>query len=1431
MNITSISDDLHFESIFNQSFQFAIILDSEGIVLKMNNLCSEVCGKYAEDVIGKPFWEAGWWREFHDVQLCTKKAVNSALNGDIVEDEVRFKDKNEDIRIGARIFSPIKDDLNKVMHISVVGLDVTEIKKSNERFKSFFNDSPVPIWEEDCTELFRYFEDLKSQGIEDFRKFFNDNPQAVQECSLKMNILDVNEAAVKLHGAKNKNELLGNLDKIFTQKSLEDFKEELIALANGEKEVQIEGEVKTLSGDLRYVSLNLKLQANTIHPPILALLTTVDITQRKEMELALAESEERSKLALESVSDALWDWHLVSGDVHFNPQWYTLLDYEPYELPQGYETWSSLLHPEDKSLSEETIERHLITGEPFKMEFRMRTKGGEWKWLLGRGKTVSWDANGQPQRMIGTNVDISDIKELELALKASEKELREKNKALRLSLDAAKAGTWTWDVESGEVAWDDQMQTIFGLEPGTFDGTFEGWKRRVHPDDIDTAEQKTLDALNHGTSYEYEYRVKGVDGEWRIVNAQAATLVNEAGKPIRMSGFATDITERRISEKSLIEAEKKYRTLVETSPFGIQLTDLEGKIIFSNPAHHHIQGYNNGELVGKYIWDFVANEENKEQTKTYYQFILKEQPYPETYFNTDKRSDGQLIETQINWDYIRNGNGELEGIISIISDITDQKKAEKELQISEAKYRQLIQTASDAIYLISKQGKFVDVNPAACNMLNRTREEILQLNINGIDPNFSIEAFLEFWKETPLNAPRIFETAHLHNDGSLIPVEVSGQKFAIGEEIFFFGIARNVSDRKKAEFKLIESQERWRNILVKTPQIGISLDTEARIIFANEYFLNLTGWRREEIINQDWFSLFIPEEIKNEVKGVFLSTMKQKSTDGLSTYENEIVTKDGDKRTISWSNVLTKDSEGNIKDITCLGIDLTERILAETALKESEAKYRSMMEAMDEPAYICSSDFRIEYMNPAMIKKVGRSANNELCHEVIHNNPLKCKWCEHEKVMRGEIIKTELVNPKDDQAYFISHSPIFHVDGSISKLTIYRDVTEIKKLENRLQQSQKMESIGTLAGGIAHDFNNILFPIVGQAEMLMEDFTNGSPEFDSAQEIFKAGKRGSDLVKQILSFSRRSEQQMMPVRIQKVLKEVLKLTRSIIPANIKINHQIQEDCKPILAEPTQLHQVLMNLITNAYHAVESNDGGIFIGLNETDERPFKAGISSFGNQYQNYALLRIIDTGAGIANEIINKIFDPYFTTKERGKGTGLGLAMVYGIIKEFNGEIRVFSQLGKGTTFKIYLPLIETEDSVELEEMSKADLSGNERILVVDDEDSIAKLETQMLERSGYTVTQRTSSIDALERFKATPDEFDLIVTDMAMPNMSGDILAEKILEIRPDIPIVICTGFSERLNRQRAETLGIKGYLNKPVVKSELTQLVRKLLDSQNP
>lgn len=377
-------------------------------------------------------------------------------------------------------------------------------------------------------------------------------------------------------------------------------------------------------------------------------------------------------------------------------------------------------------------------------------------------------------------------------------------------------------------------------------------------------------------------------------------------------------------------------------------------------------------------------------------------------------------------------------------------------------------------------------------------------------------------------------------------------------------------------------------------------------------------------------------------------------------------------------------------------------------------------------------------------------------------------------------------------------------------------------IEKRLNQAQKMEAIGTLAGGIAHDFNNILSSILGYSNLIMETLPKDSEGHDYIQQVIKAGKRATDLARQILLFSRQSgDDHCKPVRIQPVVKEALKFLRSIIPSTILIRQEIDESCGIINADPTQLHQVIMNLCTNAKYAMQEQGGVLEVNLKPVDLKQ---------HPYGSFVCLEVIDSGCGMHQEVKDRIFDPFYTTKIIGEGTGMGLAVVHGIIEKYNGFIRVSSKVNVGTTFQVYFPMLTKVENTVTQEVSAKQIQGGiESILVVDDEAPLLDLYTQILEKLGYTITSYGSAVEALEEFTNNPDKYDLILTDMTMPRMTGAQLALETMKIRMNVPVILCTGFSDQIDKEKTLSMGLKGYLPKPFVRADLALLIREVLDTK--
>jgi PAS domain S-box-containing protein len=511
-----------------------------------------------------------------------------------------------------------------------------------------------------------------------------------------------------------------------------------------------------------------------------------------------------------------------------------------------------------------------------------------------------------------------------------------------------------------------------------------------------------------------------------------------------------------------------------------------------------------------------------------------------------------------------------------------------------------------------------------------------------------------------------------------------------------------------------------------------------------------------------------------------------------------------------------------------LQVEINERKSAQEALEKSEEKYRQLVNNSLVGIYITQDHF-IKFCNRKFAEIFGYQSPEEVLGKQMKKLLIKEKWNKATRMYEFKGIK------KDGTIFDIEvlDTPIIYqekpaIQGILMDITIRKQIEEERqKLEDQLRQLQKMESLGTLAGGIAHDFNNILGAIIGYTELTMDMLPEESKAKSNLGRVFSASDRAKEMVKQILTFSRRSERDRKPLWLNEVVNEVLKLMRSTLPSTIEINQDVPEMTKPVIADKSEIHQVVMNLCTNAGHAMRKKGGILHVALTEIE---YEAGtIGRSGLVSGRYQQLTVNDTGHGMSADILNRIFEPYFTTKREGEGIGMGLAVVHGIIKSCEGDITVYSQPGKGTTFNIFLPVTEEKEMKSVVDQTGIELRGSEHILLVDDEPVLAELGQEMLESLGYDVVIRTSSIEALEAFRAAPDTFDLVISDQTMPNITGLQLANKIKEVKPDIPIILCTGFSEIVNEENFKAQGIQAFLMKPILRKDIARVIRNVLDGK--
>ncbi|MFZ5774112.1 MAG: ATP-binding protein [Thermodesulfobacteriota bacterium] len=539
------------------------------------------------------------------------------------------------------------------------------------------------------------------------------------------------------------------------------------------------------------------------------------------------------------------------------------------------------------------------------------------------------------------------------------------------------------------------------------------------------------------------------------------------------------------------------------------------------------------------------------------------------------------------------------------------------------------------------------------------------------------------------------------------------------------------------------------------------------------------------------------------------------------------------------------DNQGRPRRMSGTLEDIHDRRLAEEALARSALEWSAAMDASEDVVYLLDCQRRILRGNQAFLRMVGVDSVEEAVGrhivELIHpdGEAEPCPVCRAQVELRDFHLVMEADHPDNPAGRPIEIAVKIVQDPNgepLSILMTLHDLTssrqeqeERSRLEAQLRQAQKLEAIGTLAGGIAHDFNNILMPILGYSEIVLEQMEPGSELATDLAQVITATGRAKELVQQILAFSRQGEQEAKPIRVQSVVKETLKLMRASVPTTIEIRQEIDNGCEPVMADPVQIQQVVMNLCTNAYQAMREHGGVLSIRLSQVEfegEEAFRMGLKEAGR----YLHLAVADTGPGIPLAMQERIFEPYFTTKKQGEGTGLGLAVVHGIVKRLSGEIRVQSEPGQGTEFSIYLPVVSglsQEGRVPAGPLPV----GSEHLLLVDDEPDIVRLLSHQLGGLGYRITAFSDSIEALTTFRDRPEEFDLLITDMTMPRMTGAELAMEVLRVRPGMPVVLCTGFSDLITPEQAHAIGIRRFIMKPVIRRELAEAVRQSLDATEP
>jgi two-component system, cell cycle sensor histidine kinase and response regulator CckA len=1157
-----------------------------------------------------------------------------------------------------------------------------------------------------------------------------------------------------------------------------------------------------------------------------------EVAERKRMEMALRESEERYRLLAENSLTGIYV-HQDGKFVYINRRAAEILGYSANELV-GKSIWD-LVAPEDREMTKGMVASRLQGKHvSSRYQFRILTKIGEVRWMEVLATNIKH--NGRSASLANV-VDITDRQKAEEALRESEDRFRT-------------VADWTYDWEY----WIDPLgrlkyispscERVTGFVPKDFIDDPGLLSRIVHPADRETFEhhmQCVHQKDAHPEKETLEFRIIGLDGTEHWIEHICRPVYSAEGAYLGRRVSNREVTEQKQVQEALRESEEQYRAVFDNAGIGIDLLDRHGRIVKVNEALLNILGYAEEELSQRTFLD-ITHPDDKEISKRKLESLMAGEIDSYRLEKRYVRKDGGIVWVDLWSSAVRAANGEHVGTVAVIEDITHRKLMEDALRGSEEKYRRIVENTQELIYQTDMDGRLIFLSPSSERLLGYTPDESLGRRITrSYAYPEERTRFLNLLMEN--GSVTHFEAELTRKDGSRSWLSTNARllRDENGNPIGVEGVSRDVTARKIAEEALRESEQRLSQIINFLPDATVAIDREGRVIAWNKAIEEMTGVPAGEMMGKGNYEYALP--FYGTRRPILLDLVLTPSEEMRQTYF--LFTADRDVLTVETDNVtaLGKDKvlwarASALYDMhgTVIGAiesirDITDRKKAEKALLESEERYRQITENSLTGIFLYQ-DGRSVYANRRLAEMLGYSPEEVLSVpflETIHPD---------DRLMVKEMAKARLSGQPVPNHYELR---LLHKDGStvwsevLSDCVDYQgrpailgnvaNVTQSRTLEGQLRQAQKLEAVGTLAGGIAHDFNNLLTIVMGFSELLLAEKDQKHPEYADLQKIFHAAKNGAELVQRLLMFSRKSEPKPVPTNLNKQIVQVEKLLRRTIPKMIDIQLELSADLPDINADPSQVEQVLINLGVNARDAMP--DGG---KLNvKTDIVTLDAEYCGLhiGASPGEHVVLEVSDTGHGMDKETVEHIFDPFFTTKEIGRGTGLGLAIVYGIVTQHNGHITVYSEVGKGTTFRVYLPAIPADVEPDVEDSGIMPGFGTETVLLVDDEEFVRELGVRILTKQGYTVLQAANGREALDVFGKERSRIFLVILDLIMPQMGGKECLKEILRIDPQMKVLVASGFSADSSIKEFIQMGAKGFVNKPFRVNELVQGVRKVLD----
>ena len=1119
-----------------------------------------------------------------------------------------------------------------------------------------------------------------------------------------------------------------------------------------------------------------------------------DITPLRETQEALARNEERLRLTLDAVEEAVLEYNRETAATYFSPRFYQMLGYEPGEFAATKEAFWTLLHPDDVESGLAALHASYAEVTPFNLDYRMRHREGTWRWMRFRGRVLTHNEAGHAVWILATMLDVTGQREADeefrLILRTCFDGFVVAGRDFRI-LEANEAYCRLTGYSREELL-QLTLQDLEMLQPAEEFGRrqaeiqAQGWQR-------------------------FESGNRRKDGTVVALEMNVSWSQSGGGRYI---AFVRDLTDRNMILQQLRESEAQHRALVDNQAGVVFTASVDGLVQYASPQTVKIFGCTPSNWMGRRFFDMVATVHQDAVQAQWAKALLGEAVEPvEAELQCSLSGDRRWV--AISLAPQRRDDGTVHSVLGTIWNLTEHKAVEDSLQRSEEQFRSVWESSADGMRLSDGAGAILRVNEAFCRMFRRTRHQIEGRPLKDCYASREGQRIQDIYvSKYPDQYERIFESRTELWNGAHLWLEVSNSLISRPGGPVVLSIFRDITERKATEEQL--------SVLVRaieqSPTSVVVTDTQGRIEFVNPRFSAITGYSSDEALGQNLRILksgMTPDALYRD--------LWETISDGRE-WQGEMLNRRRDG-TLFWEQVSispVKNLSGKVTHFVAVKEDITERKRVQQALEESERRFREMLEHVDLLALLLDCEGRMTFCNDYLCRITGWTREQLMgnnCFDLMIPETLR------EEIRKGFAPHQENeILTADGRRLLIAwdNTTLRGPSGELAGMaSLGRDITSQRMLEEQYRQAQKLESLGRLAGGVAHDFNNLLTVINGYSEMMMNQFHPLDPMRAKTGEIFRAGLRAADLTKQLLAFSRKQVIERKVIQLNDLLVEVKRMLQRLIGDDIRLELSTHAALGHVEADHSQLHQVLMNLVVNARDAMPR--GGI-LRIETSPLLVLEAGGPDWDLPPGSYAQLTVSDTGTGMDPETQKHVFEPFFTTKEVDKGTGLGLATVYGIIKQHAGGIQFESRPGEGTTFRLAFPVCTKAPAAEGRPADHPE-RGAESILLVEDQVEVRRLAATILKMFGYEVHEAADGLEALKI--AGEFRFDLLLSDMVMPNISGYELAHQLVASHPDLRVLFMSGYAEQDDDESPEILGAS-FISKPFSPNALAARVRAVLDA---